>query len=131
MASPDEKHHGKTKNLNLSFILSFLRAGKDGRAAAAAPASRRPLQTVQSPLKAGPPVWQVDRKKGILRNEPPLLASSDGPIMKVHKGRPFADGLHESDIITAIDKQQTPSKVRFRKVLAFQARRVAPSEPEA
>lgn len=86
------------------------------------------------PEFAGLSVWQVYRNNGILRNEPPLLALSDGiefaggvqanpevgagvQIKKVRKGSPLARGLHESEIITAIDKEKTPSKESFRKVL--------------
>jgi hypothetical protein len=86
------------------------------------------------PEFAGLSVWQVYRNNGMLRNEPPLLALADGvefaggveanpdigagvQIKKVHKGSPFAGGLHESEIVTAIDKQKTPSKESFRKVL--------------
>jgi hypothetical protein len=86
------------------------------------------------PEFAGLSVWQVYRNNGTLPNEPPLLAFHDGlvfgggvdknpdlgagvQIKKVRKGAPFADGLHESDIVIAVDKEKTPSKESFRKIL--------------
>jgi hypothetical protein len=86
------------------------------------------------PEFAGLRVWQVYRNNGMMRDGPPLLALADGveiaggveanpdigagvQIKKVRKGSPFAGGLHESEIVTAIDKQKTLSKESFRKVL--------------
>lgn len=86
------------------------------------------------PEFAGLSVWQVYRNNGMMPGEPPLLALSDGLVLaggtqanpdvgagvqikKIRKETPFAVGLHESEIITAIDKEKTPSKESFRKVL--------------
>lgn len=95
------------------------------------------------PEFAGLTVWQVYRNNGGMPDAPPLLALPDGSVFaggvdknpdlgagvqvkKVRKGAPFAGGLHESDIVIAIDQEKTPSKESFRKVLR---RKLAEGEP--
>ncbi|HZV07131.1 MAG TPA: PDZ domain-containing protein [Gemmataceae bacterium] len=97
------------------------------------------VNTPSSPLKffdpeeTGLTVWQYWRNKGALKGAAPLLALPDGIqivdlrdhsdlgagvwIKEVRKGTPFATGLFNGDVITAVEEAKTPTKAAFRKVL--------------